>query len=265
MADIEEVRYCANGTHHNEETPREARHGNFCGYEYRVVTHALSLAPDLVEHLVSIAPYDSAANDSDRVSKSKEQPAPGNETARSDLHNLYRTLTYWCVTWAKKMGAQAPGPAVGAWRNRRGEVVGLPADMTPSAARYAVGVMTKWLELQLDSIFSLDVDEVNYFIQHEMRPLFALNARWPTKMLPRFSDMPCPRCSGPVALYPPQDAGDDEVIICAGACGLWIQREQYEFYIGVFMQQRREGMTATRTTRHLAKKYAPSVPKEANS
>lgn len=251
---IVEVRYCVNGAHRDEAKPREAHHGLFCGYEFGVVRHALSLAPVLGEHLVSLIPLESGENDSGRVDTSRDAPAPGNETARNDVNELYRVLTYWSVTFARRMKVQAPGPAVGAWRNRRNEVVGLPA-MTPSAARYAFGVMTKWLSIHLDSIFTLDVDEVNYFIHTDMRNVFSLNARWPTQMQPRFSDMPCPTCKGQVAVYPPDEYGDDERIVCAGSCGRWFLPRDYEFLIGVFLEQRDQGLTAMRTKRHLSKKY----------
>lgn len=251
---IVEVRYCANGTHHNEPKPREARHGHFCSYEHGVVRHALSLAPGLGEHLMSLVPYAAGEADSDRVSTSKEPPAPGNEVAMNDLHELYRMLTYWCITWARKMKTQAPGPAVGAWRNRRGDVIGLPA-MTPTAARYAFGVMTKWLDIHLDSIFNLDVDDVNYFVQHDMRSLFALNARWPTEMRPRFSRMPCPTCKGQVAVYPPEAYGEDERIVCAGTCGRWFLPKDYEFLIGVFKDQKADELRPGLVRRHLDRKY----------
>lgn len=254
MNRIEEVRYCVNGAHRSEEKPREARHGQFCSYEHGIVRHALSLAPKLGEHLVSLIPLDSGESDSGRVDVSREAPAPGNETALHDANELYRVLTYWCVTWARRMGMQGPGPAVGAWRSRRGEVVGLPA-MSPTAARYAMGVMTKWLDINLDSIFALAVDDVNYFIHADMRNIFRLNARWPTEMQPRFSAMPCPTCKGPVAVYPPEEYGDDERIICAGECGRWFLPRDYEFLIGVFAQQRQEGQRASHTRRHLTRKY----------
>lgn len=253
---IEEVRYCVNGAHKSEEKPREARHGKFCSYERGVVRHALSLAPPMAEHLVSLIPFDSDESDSGRVDTSQESsPAPGNEVAMNDVNDLYRTLTYWCTTWARKMVVQPPGPAVNAWRNRRGEVMGLPT-MTPTAARYAFGVMTKWLELHLDAIFDLDADDVNYFIAHDMRGIFRLTAKWPTEMRPRFSAMPCPTCNGQVAVYPPDAFGDDERIVCAGECGRWFLPRDYEFLIGVFKQQKTEDLRPSRALRHLDRKYA---------
>jgi len=252
---IEEVRYCVNGTHKAEESPRMALHGHFCSYEFGAVRHALSIAGPLAEHLIALYPLGTTEGDGDgRVDTSLDDTAPGNQVALEDVNEMYRMLTYWCVTWANRMRVNAPGPAVGASRNRRGDVVALP-NMSPTAARYAVGVMTKWLDINLDSIFHLAVDDVNYFIHADMRNLFRLNARWPTQMQPRFSDMPCPTCKGRVAVYPPERYGEDERVVCAGECGRWFLPKDYEFLIGVFKQQRQEGQKANQVGRHLTKKY----------
>lgn len=227
----------------------QATHGNYCRKEHGRITAALKMAPELVEHLVSL--FDSKATGSEKVDGTREAPAPGNEQALNDAHETYRRLVYCSRVWADRMGVQAPGPAVRAWRDMAGNIVGLPDRITPSAAHYAVGIMTKWLQLHLDSILYLDHDDVMFF-HDDCRDIFRLNARWPREARARYSDMPCPvpGCGKRIAVWPPAAFGDDEQFICDA--GHHIPPDRYEFYVRYYAQLQAE---KDPVKRHLMRKY----------
>lgn len=228
-----------------------ALHGNFCDKEFHAVNKALEIAPGLVEHVVSMV--DSRGQSEVRISGSREAPMPFNTSAFNDANEVYQALVYFARVFAAQMGTQAPGPAMRAWRNLSGVIVGLPADISPNGARYVVGVMATWLKLQLESIFDqANPDDVLEF-HDRMRELFQINARWPRTARPEFSQMPCPTegCRGRVAVYPPQDFGDDQVIKCE-KCSRVFPQGDYDFYWRLFKQVAAE---SDPRKRHLLKKY----------
>lgn len=240
---------CANGcTDKGTETPRLAKYGNFCAREYRAAVAALNLAPELVEHMVSLKPHPAAATE--RVDTSREAPAPGNEQAMNDSHETYRRLVYWSALWAKRMGVQAPAPAVGAWRDGKGVIVGFPENVSPKGASFVTRILTDWLDKNLEAIFYLTVDDVNFFIT-DLRDVFRLDARWPRNAKPYFSKLPCPDDKGRIAVYPPRWAGDDVIYKCE-MCGRLFTEDQHEFYARLFAQVSAE---PNAVKRHLMRKY----------
>lgn len=229
---------------------RVARHGNFCAVEFGRVKKALELAPELVEHIVSM--LDARAQSEVKISGSREAPLPFNVTAFNDANEVYQALVYFARVFAAKMGVQAPGAAMRAWRNLSGTIVGLPADMSGSAARYVVGSMATWLKLHLESIADLNPDDFMEF-HDRMREVFELNARWPRQSRPEYSAMPCPDddCKGKIAVHPPYEFGDDQVIKCE-TCGRIFPEKDYAFYFRLFTAVKAE---ENPTKKHLLRKY----------
>ena len=245
---------CANGCKEKgTNKPLLARHGNFCNRDYRAAVAALRIAPELVAHMVSLKPFPSTATE--RVDTSREAPAPGNEQAMNDSHETYRRLIYWAALWSNRMGVTAPGPAIGAWRDQVGHIVGFPENVSPKGAGFVTKIVTDWLELHLESILYLAVDDVQFFLT-DLHDVFRLDARWPRKAKPRYSDMPCPRqgCGGRIAVFPPEAPGDDERIVCE-KCHTWYPPEEYEHLILVFQQIRKEQRSAAKVAAHLLRKH----------
>ena len=259
---IRSARLCANGCVRRgteddaNPTPELAKYGNLCARCYRKMFSALELAPDVVEHVVSL--FDSKGGQSeDKIDTSRDAPMPFNTVAFNDANEVYQRLVYWSILWAARLHVQAPGPAVRAWRSQEGFVVGLPGDIAPGSARYLVGVMASWLRLKLEEVCYLTpLDDVNYF-SDELRDVYRINARWPKEAKPRFSDMPCPdeSCGGRIAVYPPTGFGEDEKIQCTGCWRIFLPA-QYEHLIAVFQQIKAE---ANPVARHLMRKYGRSA------
>jgi len=231
----------------------EAKHGHFSEGFYRTTMAALRIAPGVVKHVVSL--LTASGGPEDRVDGTREAPMPMSAQAFADVNEIYSLLVYWTRVFAGQLNVQAPGPAVRAWRNARGTIVGLPADVSADGARYLVGVMTVWLDVHMEAICSLDVEEVTEF-RDGLKYIFQADTRWPQEAKPRFSDMPCPddKCKGKIAVYPPRDFGDDERIVCQ-SCGRHFLPDQYEHLIGVFKQVRAEQSKGAAVSSHLMKKY----------
>lgn len=265
IADFQKIRLAADKGKGGEALP--AAHGNFSEHFYRVVTAALRKAPGVVEHVVSMVSASGAPED--RVDGTREAPLPMSAQAFDDANEIYSLLVYWSRVFASELHVQAPGPAVRAWRNQAGTIVGLPNNVTAQDARYMVGIMTTWLNINIDAILALDPDDVLAFaygnsdndpelmkMDGGLKTIFHIDARWPQEEKPRYSDMPCVKddCRGKVAVFPPAKAGDDERIVCE-TCGLHYMPDQYERLVGVFKQIRAEQNTATIAARHLLAKY----------
>ena len=227
-----------------------ALHGSFCDKEFFRVQKALEVVPELVQHVVSMV---SSSGQSDvRVSGSREAPLPFNGAAFNDANEVYQALVYFARVFADQMNVQPPGAAMRAWRNRTGVIMGLPADISPDGARYVVGTMATWLKINLEAISDQNPDDFMEF-HDRMREVFQINARWPRTARPEFSQMPCPSegCKGRVAVYPPHDFGDDQVVKCE-KCGRVFPEGEYDFYWRLFKQVTAE---EDPRKRHLLKKY----------
>ncbi|WP_193510459.1 hypothetical protein [Cryobacterium sp. BB736] len=183
-------------------------------------------------------------------------PMPLNAAAFNDANELYSRLVYWCGVWAGKLSRQAPGPARRAWL-AGGRVVGLPADVSPEDARYAVGVMSKWLLVNLDDVLGLWwFDDIEFFIDELAGDVETVSAKFPTEDKPTFSDKaPCPDDGGRLVMYPPRFFGDHQDIICE-TCGRVFSETQHEFFARVFRQTRDERVAGLRVSGHLTRKYA---------
>lgn len=232
--------------------PLLAEHGYFSRHFYRTLAAAIRLAPPVTAHIVSLSTASGAAED--KVDVTREAPLPMSQQAFDDANEIYSLLVYWTTVFADQLHVQAPGPAAHAWRNRSGVIIGLPANISPDQGRYLVGVMATWLNIHLDQICHLTIDDVLDF-REALKTVFQADARWPRKARQRYADLPCPSCKGRIAVWPPQEVGDDERIICE-SCGRWFEPKDYEFLIGVFKQQRQEQQRADRASRHLNRKYA---------
>lgn len=233
--------------------PMGALHGNFCDREFYATRKALELAPLIVEHVLSLV--DSKGSDGERVDSSRTAPLPLNEQAFNDANNIYQRLVYWARVFATQMGVQAPGPAVHAWRDMKGNIVGLPHNISPGQGRYIVGVMATWLTLHLEAICALSaVDDVEYFHNGagQMRETFTVNARWPQEAKPYYSKVPCPDDKGKIAVYPPKNFGDDTMYKCE-RCGRIFDDSLHAFYGKLFAEVEAE---ADPVKRHLMRKYS---------
>lgn len=228
--------------------PMPATHGSFCVRDHKAAIAALRLLPELMEHMVAMKPHPTATPE--KVDVSRDAPVPGNVLALSDSHETYRRLVYWSALWSSRMGITAPGPAIGAWRDGRGRVVGLPANVSPKGAGFVSKMMTDWLELHLESILHLAVDDVDYFLG-DLRDVFRLEARWPRSAKPYYSKLPCPDDRGRIAVHPPRWAGDEVVYQCE-TCGRLFTEDQHEFYARLFAHT---SVESDAVKRHLMRKY----------
>ena len=232
-----------------------ATRGHFSEGFYKRLCAALSMAPGVVGHVLSMVTVDGGSDD--RVDGSRDAPLPMNVQAFSDTNELYSKLVYFTGVFAAKLGRQAPGPARRAWRDMSGKIVGLPYDIRPDQARYQTGIICTWLTLNLEDILGTDNrDDVMYFHDEVGQDIFRINTAWPQKARARYSDMHCPDadCKGRIAVYPPRMFGDDERIVCEG-CGRHFLPKDYLRLIGVFQQIRAERRSAENVTAHLMRTY----------
>lgn len=254
MADFDDhfiQKPCANGCirkgteAQDQPQVQGALHGNFCGREYYVIKGALEQAGEIVEHVVSLIGY--RATSDDNVQATKEPPLPFNVQAFNDANETYGRLVYWSRHWAATLHRPVPKIAVGSWNTNDGTIVGLPADVSPGAARIATTGLAMWLRSHLDLIMALEpVDDVLYF-HDELRDVYRIAARWPFQMKSRFAKIPCPQDGSRIAVYPPASAGDDMRIVCDR--GHVYDEDKFEFYVKEFAQ-------IQATTKHLIKKHA---------
>ena len=251
IAEFQKIRLAYDVGRDGEALP--ATHGHFSEKFFRTVYASLKIAPGIVKHVVSL--ITASGGSEDRVDGTRDAPLPMSTQAFADVNEIYSLLVYWARVFANELHVQAPGPAVRSWRNMHGTIVGLPADITPDAARYDTGIMAGWLKIPLEQIVALDPEDVTMF--HDgLKYIFQTDARWPQEAKPRYSDMPCmlPECRGKIAVYPPREFGDDERIVCQ-SCGLHYLPDQYEHLIHVFKQIRAEQKTAAEVAEHLLAKY----------
>lgn len=240
------------GTENNDEpTLLIARHGAYCDKCHDKIDKALELAPNVVEHVVSL--IESKGSAGEKVDgKADAAPLPFNAQAFDDANETYKALVYWSSECAAILGVQPPTPSVFAWRNRKGTIMGLSNRVAPNQARYITGVMATWLRMHLDAILSMALPEFVDDLTDQLRDVYRINARWPQKARARYSDMPCPveRCGQRLAVFPPDNFGEDEHVVCDR--GHHIPPNKYEFYINFFTQLQAE---KDPVKRHLLKKY----------
>ena len=234
-----------------------AARGHFSESFYKTLRAALRLAPGVVQHVLTM--INAKGGTDDRVDGSREAPLPMNTQAFNDVNEVYSRLVYWATLYAERLHRQAPGPAKRAWRaSGNNTIAGLPADITPDAARYVVGIMAKWLEVNLEDILALpELDDTQYFRDEFAGDIFRINAANPQRMKARYSDVHCPDddCRGKIAVYPPRFFQDDERIVCEG-CGRRFFPKDYARLVEVFNQIRAE---SNPVARHLMKKYGKTA------
>jgi len=248
--------FCENECTYDDGSPRLAEHGRYCTRCWRRLDMALTQAPDLAAHLVASVVPSAGADESGKVSASKDAPLPLNHAAFDDANELYSMLVYWSGVFAGHLQTQPPAPARAAWRTTTAKIVGLPADITPQDAGNLTGELARWIRNRLDTILTgVDwADDIAAFTD-AIADVWRMNARWPRIDRPAFSRMPCPRddCQARLAVYPPAFPGDARRIVCTS--GHWYPEDEYEHLILVFEQTLREQKQVERTVRHLARKY----------
>ena len=239
--------------------PRAATHGHYCNRCHGRLYRALKKAGPLVEHVVSLLASQSKHDDGTQRLKG-DPPMPLNAAAFNDANEIYSRLVYWCSLWSTRIGQQAPGPAKKAWRADNNTIVGLPADISPTAARYAVGVMGSWLTVNLYAI--LDTwwfDDIEYFMDEVGGDLETVLAKFPTEDKPTFSKRTaCPDDRARLVIYPPQFAGDNQLIVCEH-CHRVFSESQHEFYAHLWKQTQDEKRTAKNAIAHLMRTYGGQV------
>lgn len=257
IAEFQKIRLAVDEGANGEKLP--ATRGHFSEKYYKSIAAALKLTPGLIEHIAAMTTT-TGQQVGARVSGGGDAaPLPMNAAAFSDVNETYRRLVYFATFFAGKLGRQAPGPAKRAWRGRIhqqdiGTIAGLPNNITPSDVRYMVGIMAKWLELNLEDLMGTnDIDAIEFFHDDFARDMFRLNARWPRVPKPRYSEMPCPEagCGGRIAIWPPQYFAADERIVCE-TCGFHIMPYRYEAYVKHYNTIQTE---ADPVKKHLMKKW----------
>ncbi len=250
MTELSYDRAVKRGTE-NLETPEilPAVYGRFSAPFFRQCRIALKILPGVVEHVVSLHTASGGASE-DNIQASKDDPLPFNAQAWDDGNEMYRRVVYWTGVFSISLGGEAPGAAKRAWRNADGKVIGLPAGITPEAAKLATFAMTSWLQGRLNSIMSLDPEDVTQF-HTDLRDVYRVNARWPQQDRAVWSRLPCPYCQGRLAVYPPTAPGRGKHIECE-TCANTFTEAEYESAV-------KELERATKTAQQLAKKYARSA------
>lgn len=223
------------GTEDNEHPEwLPATRGFFSEPYFDQMRRALEMAPDLIEHVVSMVTV-KVAGDSD-VQGSKEPPLPFNATAFDDANGIYMQLAYSTDMWAKEMNRQAPKPVLRAWKNEYGQVIGLPNETAPDAARKAAQAMSSWLVLNLEDICWRHGPWV-VEMHDELETIFTVAAKWPKEMKPHYSPMPCPSDGGIVAIFPAAVFGDEETYACE-RCGRPFAPDEYKAYVHAYLKSR---------------------------
>jgi hypothetical protein len=240
-----------------------ALHGHFCDRCYWRTSHALRMAGELVQHVIGQVSGLTSKNGDGSQRAKKTAPLPFNVEAFNDANEIYSRLVFWAATFATRLNRPLPTPAARAWRTNNNRIVGLPNDITPNAARYAISVMANWLDIHLDDICGLPpADDVAYF-QDEMRDIYRINARFPREEQPKVADVRCPddTCKGQVIVYAPQEFEGDRRIVCE-KCGRHFDQEGYLHMEAVFKQVRAEEAAASavkashkKAAAHLLRKY----------
>lgn len=228
-----------------------ATHGWFSEPFFRRTRFALELAPGLVEHIASLRDVSGGAGE--RVDTSKDAPMPFNVQAWDDANEIYKSLVYWSVVFAGMLKLSPPSPARRSWRASDDRVVGLPANITPKDSRYVTGVISLWLRTQLEPIMHLPAAEVAEF-NAQLGDVFRLSARWPQRDRATWSKLPCPRCGGRLAIYPPEVRGAERMAVCEG-CQASLTEDEFQAHVD-------RVATATKVAQQLVLKHGRNIPGE---
>ena len=255
MTEIIVQRPCVRGCVKPDGNPYPATHGNYCGRCYGRIDMALSIAGDLTLHLLANALTSQGGTD-ERIQASKDAPVPFNQAAFDDANELHSLLTYWIEVWAGHLDQRV---RVSGWRRESGTIVGLPAGITAEAGAQLVTVGATWVRGRLDEILATDHTDDIDALDHAIRDVWRMNARWPRVEKPSYSQVPCPHdeCKRKIAVYPPALPGDDRLIVCQG--GHTFPEAEYEHLILVFKETAKAEKQVARTVAHLAKKYRIGV------
>lgn len=233
--------------------PRPAKHGLYCNRCYYGTDKALEQLGNLVEHILSMVGKKGGSDDESQRLKG-QPPLPFNVEAFNDANEMYSRLIYWGRILAGVLNIPAPAPAEHSWADMTGSIRGLPADVSPGTARLQVQAVAEWLRARLNDICNIEGDDIDFF-HDEWKDVYRLAAKWPMRAKPRYSDMPCPvsDCGARIAVFPPDNAGDDETIVCD--TGHHIPPDKYEFYIRFYKEVRAEKQTSVNVRKHLERKY----------
>lgn len=176
--------------------------------------HALTIAPDVIEHIVSLRGTPTRSTQP-RVQQSKEPPAPLNVDAVDDSDYVYQSLTYWAGVFVKHLDVVGPVLLRQSRRTQDGTIVGFPSTITPGTAHDATRAITAWMLERLDRFASEHPFELQEFSEETDR-ILTLRAKWPIEEGGTQSQVPCPHHDErvPVVMYAPLEYGMPRVIVC---------------------------------------------------
>lgn len=179
--------------------------------------HALTIAPDVIEHIVSLRGTPTRSTQP-RVQQSKEPPAPLNVDAVDDSDYVYQALTYWAGVFVKSLGVVGPRLMRQARRTQDGTIVGFPSTVTPNLAHDATRTVTAWMLERLDRFAYAQPFELIDFAT-DISQVLTLRAKWPIEEGGTQSQAPCPHHDErvPIVIYPPLEYGMPRVIVCDGS------------------------------------------------
>lgn len=230
------------------------------------VRHALTVAPPVVAHIVSMR-GSSSGSDQPRVQTSKEPPAPVNESAIVDADYVYAALLHWADVFADTLGTLPPAPIARAHRVA-GDVVGFPSTITPAAAKATTRELTRWMLRHLHRVDALAlasraVGEARLLVHlealaDEADGILQLRTRWGLEDDVRVSQVPCRRHGmdeARIVVHPPTEYGETRVIVCDRGC-YFTEPEFVALTKEHVAQVHREEQARSSIGRHLAKKHA---------
>lgn len=181
------------------------------------VRHCLTIAPDVIGHIVAQRGNPSRSNQP-KVQASKEPPAPLNVDAVDDSDYVYQALTYWAGVFVKHLGVVGPEVLRQARRTQDGTIVGFPSTITPVRAHLATGAVTAWMLERVDRFASEQPFELTEFA-NDIGHVLNLRAKWPIEEGGTQSQVSCPHHEErvPIVIYAPLEYGMPRVIVCDGS------------------------------------------------
>lgn len=262
-----------------QKRPLLAVYGRYCRRCFHRTDDALLTAGTLTNHIVEhIGGLHAKVRDADEplIRSKARSTITADDRAMDDANQMYRALVYWASVWATRLNRLIPGPARRAWHRNshsvgsrlENSVIGLPADISPTAAHQAVGTIAKWLSLNLSDIFrhpdTADVDEFRAAVDE----IYRLRAKWPMEDRPRYVPaISCwvdveggGRCGERIGMFPPKFAGADRLIRCDR--GHVFHEDEFDRMSGLFRQVRKEQAKESAAEHRKAARVAASLTKK---
>lgn len=211
--------------------PRQASFGVLCGWCWQKLQGSVVDVPAATAHLVSVA--HSPLKSSSRVSSGTGPP--GSVVLWSPALDAADELVAALGSWADLIVAEHPaglrGPSQIGWRwSTRaarvvdGEVI-VRDEQRLGASQSAVDHLVKWMLPHMEWVSEQSwAPEMRLELSSMLATIWA---RWPREERPRWSVVPCPSCSGPLAYDPPSQFGLQGRTYCVSEeCGqVWSESE----------------------------------------